>query len=354
MKTNILVLFGGVSTEHEISCISASFVIDSLNSEKYNIYKIGITKDGEWYSYTGSTQNIKNGSWLNDKANLRPALVSPSASHKGFFVFDNDGTYTITKLDVVFPVLHGKNGEDGTVQGLLSLACIPFVGCGTYASAVTMDKAATKIICEEAGIKTAPFMVARNVPAFDIDSFCLKVEEAFGYPVFVKPANSGSSVGITKAKNREMLKKGLSEAFTFDFKVVVEQNIKGKEIEAAIIGNETPLAVCCGEICPNSDFYDYDTKYITDSSVCYIPPRIDTAVAERVCREAEKVFSCLDCRGLSRADFFVDGDSIVFNEINTIPGFTPISMYPKLMSYGGKDVKHLLDELIALAMEAKR
>ena len=354
MKEKILVLFGGVSTEHEISRVSASFVAENLDGERYEIHKMGITKSGAWYLYEGAADKIKDGTWENDTESLIPAVLSPCALHHGIMALDKSRKkYDIIRIDCAFPVLHGKNGEDGTVQGLLTLAGIPFVGCSTYSSAVCMDKVAAKILCEREGIKTSPFIFARNKEDFDYTAFALKAEEAFGYPVFVKPANAGSSVGITKAKDRDRLIAGILKAFEYDTKILIEKAMKGKEIEVAVIGNTAPFASLCGEIDPQAEFYDYDTKYVTDTARFYIPAGISETASKKVRRSAETIFASLDCSGLARVDFFVDGEEVVFNEINTIPGFTAISMYPKLMKCEGRDHSRLLDELISLAEAGK-
>ncbi len=355
MKQHICVLFGGASTEHKVSCVSASFVIENLDRNKYDVSSIGITEKGVWYLYNGSVENIKNDTWEDDKENLVPAVISPCTVHHGYLTFNKaEKTFDVHRVDAVFPVLHGKNGEDGTMQGLFTLAGIPFVGSSAYASAVGMDKVTAKLICEREGIKTAPFLVGRNNSSFDAEKFADEAEAKFGYPIFVKPANAGSSVGITKAKNRDMLIDGIKLAFENDTKILAEKAIKGKEVEVAVIGNADPVAVGCGEIAPNAEFYDYDTKYITDTSEAFIPARISEKAAKDVCRQAEIIYRSLDCAGLSRVDFFVDGEDIVFNEINTLPGFTSISMYPKINAYYGKSSSDLLDELISYAAEAKR
>ena len=355
MKQHICVVFGGVSTEHKVSCVSASFVIENLDRNKYDVSLIGITEKGEWYLYNGSTENVKNDTWYDDKSNLVPAVISPCTVHHGFLTFNKScKTYDVHRVDVIFPVLHGKNGEDGTMQGLFTLAGIPFVGSSTYASAVGMDKAAAKKICESEGIATSPFIVGRKNSSFDENEFADEAEAGFGYPVFIKPANAGSSVGITKAKDRKSLLDGIKLAFENDGKILAEKYMKGSEIEVAVIGNEDPVAVGCGEIAPNAEFYDYDTKYITDTSEAFIPARIPESVAKRVCAVAENIYRSLDCAGLARVDFFVDGENIIFNEINTLPGFTSISMYPKINEFYGRHASRLLDELISLAAEAKR
>ena len=352
MKQTVLVMFGGASTEHEVSCVSATFVISNLDKEKYNMIPLGIDRSGRWFIYNGGIEKIENDTWDTDTENLVPVA---GAVRGGIHAFAKQkGDFELIPVDVVFPVLHGKNGEDGTLQGMLTLCGIPFAGCGMYSSAVCMDKAAAKIICEAEGIATAPFEVARNTPDLDVSALIEKCEKRFGYPVFIKPANAGSSVGVTKALGRDAFEKGIEKAFENDRKLLVEKAIRGKEIEVAVIGNDSPEAPCCGEIVPNADFYDYETKYVNDNSRAYIPARIEPEVARRVCDTAKKIFRALDCAGMARVDFFVDGEEIIFNEINTIPGFTSISMYPKMMMHGGRTASGLLDELITLACEAKR
>ena len=352
MKQTVLVMFGGASTEHEVSCVSATFVISNLDKEKYDLIPLGIDKAGRWSIYNGGIEKIENDTWSEDTENLIPVA---GAVRGGIHAFSKaKGVWEFIPVDVVFPVLHGKNGEDGTLQGMLTLCDIPFVGCGMYSSAVCMDKAAAKIICEAEGIATAPFEVARDTPDLDLPAFVEKCEKRFGYPVFIKPANAGSSVGVTKASDRGAFEKGIEKAFENDRKLLVEKAIPGREIEVAVIGNDSPEAPCCGEIVPNADFYDYETKYINDNSRAYIPARIAPRIACRVCEAAKRIYRALDCAGMARVDFFVDGEEIIFNEINTIPGFTSISMYPKMMMHGGRTASGLLDELITLAMEAKR
>lgn len=356
MKKNILVLFGGASTEHEVSCISASNVINNLDREKYQVYPMGITKTGAMFLYNGSVANIENASWSNDTPNLGPAVISPCSVHHGLIVLDKaKKMYDILKIDVAFPVLHGKNGEDGTIQGLFTLAGIPFVGCSTYSSAVCMDKAAAKAICENDGIKVTPYITVRKTDNLDLNAAALKAEEAFGYPVFVKPANAGSSVGVSKAKNRSDLIEGMKNAFVHDKKILIEKAMAGKEIEVAVLGNENVFVSMCGEVEPHSEFYDYETKYLNGKADLHFPARIPDHVAEKVRTVAAKIYQSLDCTGFSRVDFFVNGDDVVFNEINTIPGFTEVaSMYPKLMKLEGHTFSKLVDELISLAEEAVR
>jgi D-alanine-D-alanine ligase len=258
-------------------------------------------------------------------------------------------------IDVVFPVLHGENGEDGAVQGLMQLAGIPYVGPHVSASAVAMDKTLTKLVVDQAGLPQAAWMlVRRNELDHRQDQILDQLEGKFQYPMFVKPAGTGSSVGVSKATDRLSLQAALAAAAKYDKKVLVEEFIHGREVEVAVMGNDSPMASICGEIDSGADFYDYDAKYITDTSVAYIPARIDEDVAEVVRDAAVKIYSAIGCQGLSRVDFFVtyEGNRVVFNEINTLPGFTSISMYPKLFDASGIPYSELLDQLLQLAMEA--
>ena len=269
---------------------------------------------------------------------------------------ENNQTQSIF-LDVVFPVLHGENGEDGSVQGLLQLAGIPCVGPDVAASAVAMDKTLTKLIMDDAGIVQAKWQLVRNSElSAQMEGILDRIETQFSYPVFVKPASTGSSVGVSKAVDRATLEQSLVQAGVYGEKILVEEFIQGAEIEVAVLGNENPVASVCGEIDAGAEFYDYEAKYITDTSVAYIPARISEEVAERVREQAVKAYVATGCRGLSRVDFFVtrEGQQIVFNEINTLPGFTSISMYPKLFSASGISFGQLVDELLRLAMEAAK
>lgn len=353
MKKHIAVIFGGMSTEHEVSCVSAASVVDNMDKDKFEISKIGITKEGVWFLFTGSTESMRTQKWSRETENLYPAILSPCTVHHGFMVLDKPNRkYEIVRVDAVFPVLHGRNGEDGTIQGLLKVAGIPFVGSDTYASAVCMDKVATKILCERENIPIVPFICAKNTPDFDLEKLTTEAEQRFGYPMFIKPANAGSSVGVTKAYDRASFAKGVKTAFENDRKILIEKAIKGKEIEVAVLGNDNPVASVCGEIDPNSEFYDYETKYINDTAEYFIPARIDNALNRKISDTAVRVFKTLDCKGFARVDFFACEDgSFYLNEINTIPGFTPISMYPSLMENAGYSYPALIDKLIDLALE---
>lgn len=353
-KMNLIVVFGGVSSEHSISCISAASILRNTDTEKYNIYPVGITKDGSWLLYASDDyDSIEDGSWERSGKTV-PAVLSPDRSTHGLLVLHENRLERIY-ADCVFPVLHGIGGEDGTLQGVLELAHIPYVGPGVAASACSMDKSLTKIIVEQEGVRQAAFYLARRA-AFEADAsaVCIAAEEKLGgYPVFVKPCCEGSSVGVSKAVDRDTLQKGLAEAFRYDEKVLVEEFIDGHEIEVAVLGNSQPTASVAGEIAPSQEFYTFEAKYVDGTSGLYIPAHISDSAMEQVREAAVRVYTALGCKGLSRVDFFCTyaDDEIVFNEINTLPGFTNISMYPKLQEYMGLPYSELIDRLIALAKE---
>lgn len=349
MKKTVLVLFGGMSNEHEVSCVSAANVCRRIDRDKYDLKKIGITRDGVWWLYSGSEDKMEDGSWLGDAENLRAAIVSPCTVHHGILVLDREKkTYAVERIDVVFPVLHGKNGEDGTMQGLLALAHIPCVGPDTYASAVCMNKAAAKLIAFTAGVQSTPFIQIKKCERAEAVE---AVGEALEYPVFVKPLNGGSSVGITKVKTPDALEESLDLAFEHDGTVIIEQGVVGREIEVAVLGGDDAIASECGEIKAGAEFYDYADKYSNDTAQCIIPAKLKKSVSEKVRAAALTVYKALGCKGLSRVDFFVCGDDVLFNEINTIPGFTPISMYAKLFVHGGIPYAQLVDRLISDELE---
>ncbi len=352
-KINVLVLFGGMSPEHEVSLRSAESVLNHMSAEKYNILPVGITKEGAWILYGGHDYSqLPSGLWTEHPAN-RPATISPIRG-QGLLCFEGDCVVR-QSVDVVFPVLHGENGEDGAMQGLLQLAGIPYVGPHVSASAVAMDKTLTKLVADNAGITQAKWQLVRNSDLNNrIEQIVDQLETRFSYPMFVKPAGTGSSVGVSKAGDRATLMDALLSAGVYDDKILVEEFIHGKEIEVAVMGNDSPVASICGEIDSGTEFYDYEAKYITDTSVAYIPARIPEDVAEQVRDQAVRIYSAIGCQCLSRVDFFVtyEDNRVVFNEINTIPGFTSISMYPKLFAASGIPYEQLIDELLQLAMEA--
>jgi D-alanine-D-alanine ligase len=372
-KKQVCVLFGGVSSEYEVSLRSAASVLRHMDREAYDIHMLGITRDGRWLSYTGPIDLIESDGWHRSPY-ARRATLSPDRAHGGILLFPGKTAIphsqrirqrlmggdepqpdegALLPVDVVFPVLHGKNGEDGTVQGLLELAGIPYVGCGVLASAACMDKEVTHHLLQSAGIPKTKLIGLRRDDVEDFRILETRLSSELGYPLFVKPANAGSSVGITKVKSPDMLEKALEDAFLHDDKLVVEQAVIGKEVECAVLGNRGPLAAeVVGEVAPAHDFYDYAGKYLDDSTALYIPATISPTIAQKVREIAVAAYKIMGCRGLARVDFFVRGDGeIILNEINTLPGFTSISMYPKLFEASGLSYSQLIDKLIAYALE---
>ena len=351
-KLSVCVLFGGVSPEHEVSLRSAESVLNHIDKEKYNVFPVGITKDGDWVLFGGTDYSmLPAGTWQNCENNRRAAL-SPVRG-QGLLSFENDCVVR-ERIDVVFPVLHGENGEDGSMQGLLQIAGLPYVGPQVAASAACMDKTITKLIADNAGVRQAAWhLVTQRDFSHDADTVLDAVEAMFAYPVFVKPAGTGSSVGVSKATERASLLEALRVALSFDDKVLVEEFIDGQEVEVAVLGNDSPFASVCGEIDSGAEFYDYEAKYISDCASFFIPARLSEEVAECVREQAIRVYEAMGCRGLSRVDFFVTRkeQEVVFNEINTMPGFTSISMYPKLFEASGIAYSELIDNLISLALD---
>ncbi len=351
-KKRVAVIFGGQSSEHLVSCMSAVNIMEQIDMLRYELLLIGITEKGHWLK-ADSLDQVRSGAWKESKVE---AVISPDATKK-CVILTEDGQSKSVPIDVVFPVLHGPYGEDGTIQGLLELAGIPYVGCGVLSSAVCMDKLYTKQIVETLGIRQASY-----VPVLvwkmrkDMDAVIKQVEERFPYPVFVKPANAGSSRGITKAKNRQELTGGLEEAARHDSKILVEETITGHEVECAVLGGgEKPvLSSGVGEILPAAEFYDYNAKYFNEESRTVIDPQLPGDSAAQVKKAAEQIFNALDGYGLARVDFFVTNQGeIIFNEINTMPGFTAISMYPLLWEARGLSKRLLVDKLILTALERK-
>lgn len=350
MKKKLAVLFGGQSSEHVVSCMSAANVIDQIDTECYELILIGITEEGHWIK-TDSVDEIRSGAWREGKV---CAVISPDATKQCVILTENGQTRE-EKIDVVFPVLHGMYGEDGTVQGLLELAKLPYVGCGVLASAVSMDKLYTKIIVDDLGIRQANYVPVMSWKMKkDMDGVVAKIERTFSYPVFVKPSNAGSSCGVSKAENQEELIAGLYEAARFDRKILVEETIVGHEVECAVLGGgQKPVQSSgVGEIKAAAEFYDFDAKYYNEESRTVIDPELPGDSAERVRTAAAKIFNAVDGYGLARVDFFVtEAGEVVFNEINTLPGFTAISMYPMLWEAAGIPKKELINRLISLAFE---
>ena len=334
-KKKLGVIFGGMSTENEVSIMSAKSVLNNLDKEKYEIYPIYIDKNGSWWKDTTKEK------------------------------IENEIKY-LKELDVIFPVLHGLYGEDGTIQGLFELIKLSYVGCHVLASSVGMDKVYSKVVFDKAGLKQAKYEYIRkhkdkyiyvdknfNEEIVELKEVVEKISNKLSFPMFIKPSNSGSSVGINKAKNKEELEKHIEYAAKFDNKILIEQGIDGREVECAVLGNEEVIASCVGEVKSAEDFYSYDAKYNNQESRTEIPANIPEKISEEIRAQAIKAFKSIDGKGLSRVDFFIEKgtNEIYINEINTLPGFTNISMYPKLFGESGIDYKELLDKLIELAME---
>lgn len=347
----VAIIFGGKSSEYEVSLKTVSSVLANIDTKKYEIIAIGISKEGQWYLYSGPYENIITDSWQIPRF-TRSAIISPDCSKKGIYILQNDQSYQFVGVDILFPVLHGKNGEDGTIQGIFELSGIPYVGCGLISSANCMDKEITHTLLESASIKMTKWISFRKPELDDFESIRQKVTSTFDYPVFVKPANAGSSVGVSKVGDDSDLRRALEIAFEQDKKVVVEKAVIGREVECAVLGNDEPMASVLGEIAPEVEFYDYDAKYKSGTTKLHIPARIDDSISEKVKAIAVKAYRTMECSGLSRVDFFVcDDGEIILNEINTLPGFTEISMYPKLMEATGIPYTDLIDKLITLGFE---
>ena len=349
-KTRVAVLFGGVSSEHDISLKSAVNVIENIPADKYDVVCVGITRKGRWLYYPGEVRFIATGEWERNN-DCTSAVLSPDPIHKGLITIEN-GVATVRKIDVVFPVLHGRNGEDGTIQGLLELAKIPYVGCGVLASASCMDKAITHTILDYNGIRTAKWDMIFDREMNHLTEKCEKIAEKLGFPLFVKPANSGSSIGVSRADNLEQLSEAVRLAFSHDDKVIIEECITGRELEVAVFGYDAPFASFVGEIASCKEFYDFDAKYVLDGSQLSIPAELPKEIHHQIRETAVKAYQAMGCKGLSRVDFFLsDKGEIILNEINTMPGFTAISMYPKLMQHLGMTPSYLMDKLIEQAID---
>jgi D-alanine-D-alanine ligase len=342
------IIFGGRSGEHEVSIVSASSVIAAMDKNKYEIVPIGITKEGKWYVGENIFEKFKN----EDFDGLTHVTLHTDPGMKGYVELDGGGKHE--KLDVVFPVLHGPFGEDGTIQGLFEMGNIPYVGCGVLASSLAMDKLMTKAVLEAAGVPVVPY-IAVNRRAFlnNPEMILGKVEDKVGFPCFVKPANLGSSVGISKAKNAEELRPAIEEAMKYDRRILIEESVNAREIEVAVLGNDEVKASCCGEIIVGGEFYDYKDKYVDGKSSTQTPADLPDDLAGEIRDLAIKTYKVLDCAGFARVDTFIDRDSgkMYLNEINTIPGFTSISMYPKMWEKSGIAYPDLIDRLIDLAFE---
>jgi D-alanine-D-alanine ligase len=356
-KVRVGVIFGGRSGEHEVSLMSAQSVMMALDHDKYDVVMIGIDREGRWL--TGDVAAaLESGA----KNAARPATLLPDPQTSALLeVASGEGHSAsfseVAKLDVVFPVLHGPYGEDGTVQGLLELAGIPYVGAGVVGSAVGMDKGIFKAVMESHGMPVLPWrLVLASEWNERPDDVLNGIEEALPYPVFTKPANLGSSVGVNKCRDRKELAAGLAEAVRYDRRTVVEKGIDARELEVSVLGNDRPTASVIGEIKPRRDFYDYIAKYVSDDSELIIPAELEPGVTDDVRAMAVRAFTAIDCAGMARVDFLLDKSDgrVYINELNTIPGFTRISMYPKLWEATGLSYAELLDRLIELALERQK
>lgn len=344
---NIALMFGGKSAEYEVSQVSVTSIYKNLDHEKHNVYLIGIDKNGNVHHYDGPVEDVENGSWV-EKVTSNRVVFYDNKLRPGIY----EGARSIAEFDLFFPVLHGPYGEDGKLQGLLEMSKIPYVGCGVLASAVAMDKEIAKKIFSYESINQVPHIYFNIYD--DINKKIILSEQSLGYPCFVKPANMGSSVGITKAVDKDTLRQAIDKAFKYDFKLVVEKGVDAREIEVSVLGNQNDIRVsCAGEIIPSDEFYDYDAKYKSNSSQLIIPADLNEDQNQKIKEMAKKAYKAINGEGLSRIDFFIDKktDTIYLNEINTMPGFTSISMYPKLWENTGISYRELLEELIKLAVD---
>jgi len=350
-KLRVVLLFGGRSGEHEVSLNSALSLFKAIDRTRYNVETIGINKQGQWFWGVLPEVLIKNGFPPADQAQQVTLVIDPTNPH--FMALDGGPLSNNGKFDLIFPVLHGPYGEDGTLQGLLEMANVPYVGSGVLGSSLGMDKDRMKAVFTEKDLSQARYVTFLRSDLLSGQEACLnEVEAKIGYPCFVKPANLGSSVGISKAHNREELLEALKVATIFDRKVVIEENINGQEVEVAVLGNDTPKASVPGEVKPAHEFYTYEAKYSNIGSSLLIPAPLDESVVVSLKDMAVKAFQAVEASGLSRVDFFVTADNKIFlNEINTLPGFTEISMYPKLWEASGIPYSELIDRLISLGLE---
>jgi len=346
-QKNVLVLFGGTSPEHDISMASAAAVIGSL--ARHNVIPVYITRSGKWLLYDGKLDNIQSIDWERFGT---PAVLSPDRTNKGLLRIVGEKV-KIIPVDIVFPVLHGPDGEDGTVQGLCQLAGLPYVGCGVLSSALAMDKAFAKTIAKSLKIPQGEFLVFRREELQDMASALRKIRYKLGYPCFVKPAVGGSSIGIAKANDKQELIEAINAALKYDNKVVIEKSISGREVEVGILGQGAGAkASVVGEIIPDGEFYDYDAKYNKPDSKTLVPADLPEETAEKIQEYALRLFRGIDGRGMSRVDFFIDeAGKILLNEINTVPGYTKISMYSKLWGASGIPRQALVERLLELALE---
>ncbi|MBK8417368.1 D-alanine--D-alanine ligase family protein [Candidatus Villigracilis saccharophilus] len=356
-KLRVAVLFGGRSGEHDVSLMSARSMLAALDPEKYEVTQVGITLDGEWLNGENTLESFSQ----RNIEDLNRVVLPGEPSHSALYVLRSMNGHEILEkladIDVFFPVLHGPFGEDGTLQGLLELADVAYVGAGVAGSSVGMDKGIFKDVMRANGIPIVDsILVLRGDIENDINAVIAQVEKMGAYPFFAKPANLGSSVGISKCDSRSDLGEGLMEAARYDRRIIVERGVgQVREIEVSVLGNEDPQTSVCGEVMPSREFYSYESKYVDGTSGLVIPAQLPAEVSDQVRAYAVRAYKAIDCAGMARADFFLENDTnkIYLNELNTIPGFTSISMYPKLWQASGLTYAQLVDRLIELALERK-
>ena len=355
-KLRVGVIFGGRSGEHEVSVASAASVMRALDKEKYEVVPIGITHEGRWLAGADPHRMIE-GAPMESSGEQAPVMavsMTGDPTQQGLVPQERMSGASLPPLDVVIPVLHGTYGEDGTLQGLLEMANVPYAGCGVLGSALGMDKEKAKLVFKASELPIVDWLTARRLEFEQAaDALCARIEARFPYPVFVKPANLGSSVGVSKAHDRDELERALATAFGFDRKAIVEPGVNCRELECGVLGNDAPIASVVGEVVPSNEFYDYRAKYVDNASRLFIPAQLSPETSDRIRDAAIRAFLALDLSGLARVDFFLDKDTgaIYVNEVNTMPGFTQISMYPKLWEASGISYPELLDRLIGLGIE---
>ncbi|MCM1161661.1 MAG: D-alanine--D-serine ligase VanG [Roseburia sp.] len=358
---NIAVIFGGCSSEYPVSLQSAHAILSNLDRSKYQVYPIGITKEGRWFHYKGDYDGILKDIWHEQTENCIPAILSPDKAHHGILQMQS-GKAVIIPVDAIFPVLHGKNGEDGTMQGLIELSGIPLIGCGTLSSALCMDKERAHRLAAAHGIAVPKAVVLekgqwekkqklRQETEIGAENYIMNQVEALGFPLFVKPLRAGSSFGITKVSKKQQLSASIEQAFQYDSIVIVEENIDGFEVGCAILGNEELIVGRVDEIELSQGFFDYTEKYTLKSSKIHMPARIDEEAEEQIKKTAKTIYKALGCQGFARVDMFVTkAGEIVFNEVNTIPGFTSHSRFPNMMKGIGMSFGEILDKVIELGV----
>lgn len=350
-KIRIGIIFGGKSTEHEVSLQSARNIVDAVDPQKFEVILLGIDKQGQWHinEVSNFLLNAENPSLIKlHHSNRNIALIPGQTSYQ---LIDSKSAAALSQLDVIFPIVHGTLGEDGSLQGFLRMANIPFVGSSVLGSALCMDKDVTKRLLRDAGLAVAPFVTLTRANRHRYDF--MSVRDMLGLPLFVKPANQGSSVGVSKVRTEAEFSQAIELSFSFDHKVLVESAIAGREIECAVLGNDDPKASVCGEVVVSDDFYSYETKYINEHGAAIaIPANLPEQVSERIRAIAIEAFQILECQGLARVDVFLTEDGeVIINEVNTLPGFTNVSMYPKLWEASGLSYSSLITTLIELALQ---